>query len=451
MKDDPFGLSGQKLEGKYLVEQVVANGGFGVVYRGTHQSLQCPIAIKALIVPDALSLAERLQFVTQFTEEARLLANLKHAAIVRALDSGCWRTPAGVEVPWMVLEWMAGETLAQHLKDRRGQGGASPAEALALLRPVFEALESAHAQGVVHRDVKPANFMFSEPLSERRRTSRPPARSLRLLDFGIAKMLDLARTEPREMGPTTSPIVAFSLPYAAPEQASGMQTSPRTDVHALGLILTEVLTDAAPYSGGDRLAVQAQVFSTERPTPRRAGVDVGAWEAVIAKAVALEPSQRYADAGEFLEALEREVPAASKRVIEATVPVIAAEYPQQNTPRPSVLERDRPSPRSPRRIVLGSVALVAVVVALVAALRPRPPPTHGPPLIRDSRPLASRDAALSDTAPDVSPVTPASATQDAATEAVARDAAHDMGARPTRWQPRARPAPPPDVFIPVQL
>lgn len=345
MEDDVFNLQGHTLEGKYQIEETIARGGFGVVYKALHKTLNCAVAVKALVVPPEVTAAERARFMDKFADEPRLIASLQHPAIVRVMDFGVSEMPSGGRTPWIVLEWIAGETLTTHLRARRGRGGRSPAEALALLRPVFEAIAYAHEQGVFHRDVKPGNMMFSMPVEAERRTSQHLKPTLRLLDFGIAKVIDLARSDNTEPGPTTSPFAACSLPYAAREQILGGKTSPRTDVHALGLILTEVLTDAPPYPGRDKWALTEQVLATNRPTPAARGVDVGAWEAVIARATALHAEDRYRDAGEFLAALDESMPTAEGRasepappsleiVVEATGPIAPTEPAPTPAPPP---------------------------------------------------------------------------------------------------------------------
>ncbi len=188
---DFFGLVGVTLDGKYDVERVVAEGGFGVVYRATHCGLRRPVAIKVLRTPAHLDAAPRAPFLEKFAPEARLIADLDHPAIVRVLDFGVGPVPNGEVAPWMVLEWLDGTPLEDDLEARRGAGGRSPAEALALLRPALEALAVAHEAGVAHRDLKPANLM--------RARGRRGESVLRVLDFGIAKVMrdDRRRRLPR--------------------------------------------------------------------------------------------------------------------------------------------------------------------------------------------------------------------------------------------------------------
>lgn len=320
MTHDNFGLVGQQIEQKYEVESVLGSGGFGVVYQATHRALRKPVALKVLRVSTKMDATTRKRFIEDFFFEARTVAMLEHPSIVRVLDCGASLMPTGERVPWMALEWVDGQTLADHLKARRGAGGREPQECLALLRPIFEALAHAHALGVVHRDIKPANLMLPKTLH-----GWQGELAIRLLDFGIAKIMDPDTTEtPSGKTITHASVVAYSLPYASPEQVSRTRTGPWTDVHALGLVLTELLTDTAPLSGSDEVDFHAEILAQRRPTPARFGVDVGAWEPVLARATALKAGERYANAGEFLAALEADVPMrAHRREFEATVPTSA--------------------------------------------------------------------------------------------------------------------------------
>jgi serine/threonine-protein kinase len=196
----------------------------------------------------------------------------------------------------MALEWVDGETLETRMARRRqeGKGALVPAEALELLYPAIEALAFAHRQGIVHRDVKPANIMVSDG---------GHGLTVRVVDFGIAKMMQ--GEEPAGTGRTrTGSLPAFSPAYAAPEQVTFSRTGPWTDVHALGLIFTELVTGKPPFPDPDA-SVHEQVMASVRPTPASRGVGAGPLEAVVARAVALAPGDRWKNAGELLEALDR--------------------------------------------------------------------------------------------------------------------------------------------------
>lgn len=290
---DPFDLVGTLLERKYRVDEPIAEGGFGVVYKGRHLALDVPVAIKVLRrAPDADPDAW-LDAVAQFQEEAKAIARLKHPAVVRVMDTG------GTDLPWMALEWIEGETLQAHLAARRGKG-RTRTEALALLRPVLEAIAEAHSIGISHRDLKPSNVMLGPT-------------GARVLDFGIAKLFsEEGRTTSGETT-THASVRAFSAVSAAPEQLAGTRTGPWTDVYALALLTTEVLCDRPPYPEDDAAGRYEVAFDPKtRPTPKKLGVDAGPWEAVLERALAVRPSDRQADAGALLAELEGRVSAKKK-------------------------------------------------------------------------------------------------------------------------------------------
>jgi serine/threonine protein kinase len=444
--DDLFGLVGTRLDGKYDVVETVAEGGFGVVYRGTHATLDRPVAVKVLKAPEHLQGNLRRAFLDCFSQEARTIARLEHPAIVKVLDFGASPMPRGDTAPWMVLEWLTGETLEAHLHARRGAGGRSPAEVLTLLRPIFEALANAHEENVAHRDIKPANVMIarsSRPNTGRGTGSRRGEPFLRILDFGIAKVMSPDEATGSGMTRTRGALVTFSLPYAAPEQVSGMRTGPWTDVHALGLLVTELLTDRAPYRGDELMDLHLDVLSPARPTPAKFGFDVGAWEPVLQRAVALRPGDRYQDAGEFLYALEESLPAATHTLVAATPSTTG----RSQTLRPMVRPSEPPAPTGQglRFAALGLVSLsLTIALGAWAVHRARTTrgrandahaaATHAPVAHAPARVTTTHDAALVRTA---APVERPDATVTVAPPAPTPAAPLVATASPTR--PRARP------------
>src|SRR5688572_25163917 len=147
---DPFDLCGVTIDAKYRVASVVGDGGFGVVYRGVHKGFGELIAIKCLKIPGDLDDAARAELLEKLQEEGRLLHRLSKATsgIVQALDVGAMTTPGGSWVPYLVLEWLEGETLGEFLKTRLagGETGMDLADAIQLLDPVAKALAVAHSQ-----------------------------------------------------------------------------------------------------------------------------------------------------------------------------------------------------------------------------------------------------------------------------------------------------------------
>ena len=307
---DKFHLVGHTLDQKFRVERVVTEGGFGILYQGTHLMLDRTIALKILKVPGDYSESARATFIDAFAREAKTIVRISHPNIVQVLDFGVSPMPTGEMSPWMALEWLHGPTLREVLVQRRGKGGQQPQEVLALLRPVLEALGYAHDEGIAHRDIKPANMMLVP-------TKR--GNVLKLLDFGIAKAMENGEEAGTGHTATISSLNAFSLSYAAPEQIGGSRTGPWTDVHAMALIITELLTDLPPYDGKERTEVCVDALSSRRPTPSKRNVEAGPWEAVLNRALSLRPADRFGNANELLEALETTMAAA--QVARTTVPV----------------------------------------------------------------------------------------------------------------------------------
>ncbi len=299
---DPFGWVGATVDGKYRIDAVVGEGGFGIVYCGRHLGFDEKVAVKCLRVPPTLAQDERDTFFQSFMAEGRLLHRLSRstAGIVQALDQGATVSPNGVWTPYLVLEWLEGRPLENDLEERRksGQRGRTLVEALELLDPVGRALALAHEQGVAHRDVKPANLFIAEVGGRTR---------VKVLDFGIAKVLTETASLTKAYEATGRSLQAFTPRYGAPEQFSRRYgaTGPWTDVFSLALVFVEVVCGHPVLEGDDA----AQLFvsaadRSHRPTLRANGVGVpDEVEAVLATALEVDLKERYPNAGEFWEAL----------------------------------------------------------------------------------------------------------------------------------------------------
>jgi serine/threonine protein kinase len=304
---DPFGLVGQVLDGHFRVDRWVGEGGFSVVYQGTHVGLSEPIAVKCLKLPFSLGSALVESFVKRFRDESRLHYRLSQGNlhIVRSIASGTTLAPAtSALVPYTVLEWLDGQSLADEFAGRRARGlrGRPLSEIVKLLDSAVDAVAYAHAQGVVHRDLNPGNLFLA-------RTSS--GTKLKVLDFGVAKILaDSALA----MGPsarTVGNVRMFAPAYGAPEQFDDRVgvIGPWTDVYALSLVVLEALTDRGVIEGEHlgEFAMRA-LDEYNRPTPRALGVAVGdEVESVLTRAAALKPSERPQDAGEFWGMLKHAV------------------------------------------------------------------------------------------------------------------------------------------------
>lgn len=421
---DPFGLLGATLDTKYEVSACMAEGGFAVVYRALHVGLHKPVALKVLKVPSDLSNEHRRTYLEKFAQEARLIAALDHPAIVRVLDFGVAPLGDRSDTPWMALEWLDGTTLEQVLESRRGQP-MEPAAVFALMEPVIDALACAHESGVVHRDLKPANLM--------RVTGRRGEAVLKVLDFGIAKTVEAEDRDVHVSGATrtSTALIAFSPHYAAPEQITGMRTGPWTDVHALALVLVEMLCGRPPYLGDDPAELYAAALAAVRPTPAALGVDVGAWESVLAQALAFKPSDRFADAKAFLDALRATLPDARLSLRPAPPPhtptVIGT--PAGTLRGAELVARPAERPRSPILVIASAVTGLLVVGAIALSVGRRPEASPAPRA-------------------GTSPIAPAAAVLPAATvlPAPAPVASPDAGIAPS---PIAAPSPPPPRQLPT--
>ena len=392
LRSSLFDLAGSVFDGRFRIEERIAEGGFAVVYRAWQLALERRVALKILKAPSQQDATARAEFREKFANEAKTIARLRHPDIVDVYDFSVATLASGELAPWMALEWLEGETLAGELarRSRAGLRGREPDEAFELLRPLLRALAHAHEQGVVHRDVKPSNIMLTH-------TRQGP--SLRVLDFGIAKIMVDGRL-PNTGTTRTESVPAFSPAYAAPEQVAFSRTGPWTDVHAVGLILSEVMTDQQPYSEQDPDAhLFEQVMAGCRPTPGRKGRDVGAFEGVIAKALSLSPRERFRNAAELLEALEQ-AKAGRGLVARDTAPATVNEVATQRAPRPF--------PRRSLAVALTLATLAASVVAgwvfsrsgaasaeLAEPPRPEPATTVGPrePALRAPGPEGSKPPA----------------------------------------------------------
>jgi formylglycine-generating enzyme required for sulfatase activity len=319
---DTLKLIGRTIADKYAVESVVGEGGFATVYRATHLIWKRPVALKVFKALSDFSEKDRQKLLDEFIQEGALLADLsaRTAAIVQARDIGTLEVEGKPGIPYMVLEWLEGETLEATLLNEKGSGMPlrSAAEAVHLLDPAGEALALAHRKGIAHRDVKPGNvFVIGDARGEA---------TVKLLDFGIAKVVSDAQKMAGSFTKTSGQVTSFTPAYGAPEQFSRTHgsTGPWTDVFALALIVVETITGREPLDGDDFLQLAVSSSNTERrPTPRTLGATVSDQvEAVLAKALAVKPTERWQTAGDFWNALRLAVAMAPMRGMTDTSPVV---------------------------------------------------------------------------------------------------------------------------------
>jgi eukaryotic-like serine/threonine-protein kinase len=271
-------LHGRILDGRYQLGSLLGAGGMAQVYLASDRVLERPVAVKVLSPPYARDPV----FVERFRREARAAARLSHPNIVAVFDSG-----SDADQHFLVMEYVAGESLAQLLAR---QGRLAPRRAAELGVEVGAALAAAHAQGLVHRDVKPANVLVGED------------GRVKVADFGIVKAAATATL-------TGTGTVLGTAAYLSPEQAQGGPVDARSDLYSLGCVLYELLCGSPPFgSGADspQVAVASRHVHQppEPPSAHNPQVDASL-DAVVLTALAKDPAQRYQSAVELLDALER--------------------------------------------------------------------------------------------------------------------------------------------------
>jgi serine/threonine protein kinase len=287
----------------YEVLGVLGRGGMGVVYRARQRALERTVALK-MIRTGAQAGPKDL---ARFRAEAAALARLQHRNIVQIYDVG----EAG-DRPYFVLEFVAGGSLAQHLR-----GTPQPARSAAqLIETLARAVHAAHASGVIHRDLKPANILLQdereaagdEAGDRSPRASRLASLVPKITDFGLAKFADGAWEAPDFRGHTATGEVLGTPNYMAPEQAMVpcQPLGPPTDVYALGAILYELLTGRPPQTGETALATVLQVLHNEPVPVTSLQPNVPRdLETICLKCLRKEPRQRYGSALELAEDLQR--------------------------------------------------------------------------------------------------------------------------------------------------
>ncbi|MEZ4229923.1 MAG: SUMF1/EgtB/PvdO family nonheme iron enzyme [Polyangiaceae bacterium] len=297
---DPLGVCGETLAQKYEIRELIAAGGFSLVYKGHHKLWKSPIAVKFFTFLAEAPAEDRAALQQAFVNEGALLSDLssQSASIVQPRDVGTFTTPEGDWIPYMVMEWLEGEPLDAILdrENERGEPRRTPAEVFLMLEGVARALELAHQRGVAHRDVKPENLVVVGDPHE------PDV--VKLLDFGVAQIMD---AQSPVLGTTGRQVSSFTPSYGAPEQFDSRfgKTGPWTDVYQLALVAAELISGRQPLAGPSPADFAASSTDTrQRPTPAALGAFVSPdVEAVFEQALALYTTDRYASAGKFWSAL----------------------------------------------------------------------------------------------------------------------------------------------------
>ena len=330
--------------GPYRIITQLGSGGMATVYKAYHAALDRYVAIKVM----HQALKEDPNFLGRFQREAKIVARLEHPHIVPIYD---FSEHEGQ--PYLVMRFVEGETL----KSRMQAGKLTLPQVIDIMRPVCQALDYAHNQGVLHRDIKPSNILIT------------PQNGVFLTDFGLAKIAQTGES-------TLSQDMMVGTPqYISPEQAQGRSDlDVRTDIYSLGVVLYELLVGRVPFQADTPYAVVHDHIFTPLPMPRSLNPALPEpFERVLLKALAKERDDRYASVSDFLAALEKAATeaaqSASTVAAPPAAPTVVAPVPSTPVEKPS--PRAAPAARKSRRnvwIALGGIGLLVLcVVAFLVA------------------------------------------------------------------------------------
>lgn len=286
--DDPEGLVGSVVQGKYRITDVLGSGGMGRIYRAEQMPLGRPVALKVLH-QELDAKKDKGDFQKRFLLEAATCAKLTHPNIVVVYDYGRLDEVAPREAYFMAMEYVEGETLHDALAT---EGAFAPSRAIRIAREIARGLREAHRQGAVHRDLKPSNVML---------TQGGEGEGVKVLDFGLVKLI---RDDSEVM--TREDVFIGSPRYMAPEQIHRAPVDGRADLYALGIILYQMLTGHVPFEGDN--PVQTLMGHVNEPVPRLTpppGVELPTGlEAVVMRCLEKEPDRRFPNADTLIHALQ---------------------------------------------------------------------------------------------------------------------------------------------------
>ena len=282
----PSDLTGRTLGG-YRVLAPAGQGGMADVYQGYQPALDRYVALKVL----APRFGADAAFYERFQREATSIARLRHPNIVQVYDFG-----TADNLTYMVMEYIAGPTLKHRLRALPSDQRLPRHEVLVIARDVAAALDYAHARGLVHRDVKPANVLLCH--EDPSLVSSAPGPYAVLTDFGVVKMLEGVQF-------TVTGMTVGTPDYMSPEQASGEEVTPASDIYALGVVIYEMLVGQLPFSADTPLAVLLKHMSDAPTLPCAIVPDLPPdVDDVLGRALAKSPRDRFKSAGEMASALE---------------------------------------------------------------------------------------------------------------------------------------------------
>ena len=347
-----------RVGGRYELGELLGRGGMAEVRKGTDVRLGRTVAVKRL----RTDLASDPTFQARFRREAQSAASLNHTAIVSVYDTG--EEPASdgsnVSQPYIVMEYVAGRTLRDILREGRK---ILPERALEITSGVLSALDYSHRAGIIHRDIKPGNVMLT------------PAGDVKVMDFGIARAVSDAQSTM-----TATAAVVGTAQYLSPEQARGETVDSRSDVYSTGCLLFELLTGRPPFVGDSPVSVAYQHVREQAPRPSSLDADLPPEiDAIVMKALAKRVEDRYQSAAAMKEDIDRYLagrPVQAPLVPADTATTFIPPAPVHDTAATQVVpggHRSEPEEPARRRtgplILLG--LLVAALVAAAAIIGPR--------------------------------------------------------------------------------
>ncbi|MDP4120135.1 MAG: protein kinase, partial [Bacillota bacterium] len=267
--------SGKKLDGRYEIQELIGAGGMANVYRAFDTIDERTVAIK--ILKDEF--LNNDEFIRRFKNESKAIALLSHPNIVQVYD-----VSFGDVIQYIVVEYIDGITLKEYIEM---QGAINWREAVHFVTQILKALEHAHENGIIHRDIKPQNIMLLED------------GTIKVTDFGIARF---SNTETRTM---TEKAIG-SVHYIAPEQARGEVTDGKADIYAVGVMLYELLTGKLPFEADNAVSVAIMQLQSEAKRPQEINPSIpDGLEEITIKAMQKNPAKRYQSAGDMLNDIEK--------------------------------------------------------------------------------------------------------------------------------------------------
>jgi len=399
-----------KTIGKVRIEKLLARGGMAEVYLASHLTLERPVAIKLLhsYIEEDPSLLER------FHREAKVVAGLRHSNIVQVFD---FDTEDGH--PYIVMEFLKGPTLATYLRNLHQRKKRIPPHQVArLLKGLTAALDYAHGQGVIHRDIKPGNIILHNKTDEIP-LDKPLTNDVEVVvtDFGLVRVMDAASQ-------TASGFISGTPAYMSPEQARGDQTDHRTDIYSLGVVLYEMLAGRVPFAADSTMTVLHMQIHT--PPPPIPGIPAEV-QAVMDRALLKNPDDRYQTSREMAidyylsigmtrqaETIREPYPV-SPVPIEAPAPPKPElspkpEPPQKQEPEPKPAPKPEPTPKPTgsgagiRTVLFSLTGLSVLAVAAYLIWSGGPPPPAPTATVSPAIPITSTSPVPSE-APGLPPPT----------------------------------------------